>query len=337
MAEIKPISGFNDRVELYKVLPLETPFTLNVFPTNACNFKCNYCAQSLGKKVLSEKYNMNSETMSIETMRNIVEQSKNFKQKYKLVSFMGHGEPLINRNLPEFIEMVNTVGIAERTEIITNASLLSKDLSNDLIQAGLTNIRISLQGLSSKKYEDVCEYNLDFEKFIENIAYFHSNKKSSNVFVKIVDIALDKGEEDKFYKIFDKISDRMYIEYIKPVYEGVKYLDSINEVSKDRYGNSHEARFVCPLAFYMLSVWPSGEVSPCDAIYNPVNLGNVNTGDIVEMWNSKKLNEFRIQLLNKEKNSILGCKSCCAPDDVSTSKDNLDEYSKMLKEKFLDK
>lgn len=336
MAEIKPISGFNDRVDLYQVLPLNTPFTLNVFPANSCNFKCNYCAQSLGKKLLSEKYNMSSENMKIETMRNIVEQSKGFKQQYKLVSFMGHGEPLINPKLPEFVEMVNKANIAKRTEIITNASLLNKDLSNKLIQAGITNVRISLQGLSSEKYKDICDYKLDFDKFIENISYFYNNKNNSNIFVKIVDVALDKDEEEKFYKIFDKISDRMYIEYIKPVYEGVKYVDSINEVSKDRYGNSHEARLVCPLAFYMLSVWPNGEVSPCDAIYNPLKLGDVNKENLVDMWNSKELREFRIQLLNKKKNRIVGCKSCCAPDDVSNPKDDLDKYSEVLKEKFLE-
>lgn len=94
MAEIKPISGFNDRVDLYKALPLDTPFTLNIFPANSCNFKCNYCAQSLGLKVLSEKYNMSNENMKIETMRNIVEQSKGFKQQYKLVSFMDMGNHL---------------------------------------------------------------------------------------------------------------------------------------------------------------------------------------------------------------------------------------------------
>ena len=48
MAERKPFSGVDDRVKLAEVIPLETPFTLNIFPSNICNFKCKYCEHSLG-------------------------------------------------------------------------------------------------------------------------------------------------------------------------------------------------------------------------------------------------------------------------------------------------
>jgi len=42
-SEIKPISGIDDRIKLSEKIPLKTPFTLNIFPTNACNFRCSYC------------------------------------------------------------------------------------------------------------------------------------------------------------------------------------------------------------------------------------------------------------------------------------------------------
>ena len=53
MSVIKPFTGVDDRLKLSQVIPLDTPFTLNIYPSNACNFKCIYCVQSLDKKLLN--------------------------------------------------------------------------------------------------------------------------------------------------------------------------------------------------------------------------------------------------------------------------------------------
>ena len=44
--KIMPLAGL-DRVPLKDVLPLETPFSASIFPTNHCNFLCSYFAHSL--------------------------------------------------------------------------------------------------------------------------------------------------------------------------------------------------------------------------------------------------------------------------------------------------
>jgi len=45
------------------------------------------------------------------------------------------------------------------------------------------------------------------------------------------------------------------------------------KVEYDRYGRKHEKRNVCPLPFYMLGIFPNGDVEPCDTIYKPIVLG----------------------------------------------------------------
>ena len=151
MSRIEPISGYNDRVVLSKAIPLSTPFTLNIFPLNACNFRCNYCAQSLDKAKLKAIYGFRcADIMSIDTLGKIIDQAKKFDHTFKLVSFMGHGEPLLHPLLPEMIDRVYKSGIADRIEIITNASKLTPSLSDAIINAKLTNLRISLQ--ASRKH-----------------------------------------------------------------------------------------------------------------------------------------------------------------------------------------
>jgi GTP 3',8-cyclase len=333
MAEILPVSGYNDRVRLASVLPLDTPFTLNVFPTNLCNFRCIYCAQSQGYDHLRTQYGMNRDSMSPSTMKRIVDQCREFPGKMKLVSFMGHGEPLLNRHLPEMIRMVSDAAIAERIEVITNASLLTHELSDALIAAGLTNLRISLQGINGKSYETICQRKIDYPALMDGIRYYFRNKNHGGVFVKVMDIALVDGEDRIFFEQYNGISDRMFIEKVKPVYKGVA-AGTGTTLSTDRYGNPHPPRKVCPLPFFSLSVWPDGSVTPCDAIYRPVILGDVARESLVSMWNGERRKRFLKNQLAGKRERLNGCSDCCAPDDVSHPLDVLDDDAERLQGLF---
>ena len=335
MAQVKPISGVDDRVQLADALPLKSPFTLNVFPTNACNFRCSYCAHALGDKKLEETYGVDKSLMSVSTMEAVVEQSKRLGP-YKLLLFLGHGEPLIHKDLPKMIELASKAGIANRIEIITNASLLTHDLTDRLIDSGLTNLRVSLQGISSDMYRKTSGVSLDFDRFIERLVYFYNKKKPHmGLFVKVMDVSLDTGEDEKFYAMFDNICDRMYVESVQPVYHAVNIQEGTDSGMRyDRYGNAHPPRNVCPLIFFSLSVWPNGDVQPCDAIYKPCNLGNVHSTTLSEMWQGSTLNDFRIAHLSGKKAMQPGCINCCAPDDVSHPADVLDGHEARLINKF---
>lgn len=335
MAENKPFTGVDDRVRLADAVPLKTPFTLNVFPSNVCNFRCTYCAQSLGAEYLLREYDFPQEMMGMDIVDQIIEQSKEFSRKYKLISFMGHGEPLCNRNLPEMIHRIKQAEITDRIDIITNASLLTNKYADELIEAGLDVLRVSLQGISAEAYSKSCGVHIDFDKFVDNLSYFYHNKKQCNVYVKTVDAALKAGEEEKFYEIFGKICDRIYIDKIRPVYSGVEYSEMEKDLSQDRYGNVHEKRMVCPQPFYMLSVWANGDVTPCDALYKACLLGNVKEERLKELWDSEKKKQFCKMQLEKKRESYPACQKCCAPDDVASKEDILDRDADKLISLFI--
>jgi radical SAM protein with 4Fe4S-binding SPASM domain len=334
MAEKKPFTGVDDRVPLAKAVPLEAPFTLNIFPSNICNFRCNYCAQSLGKDELLQQYRFGQEQMQMEILEQAVKQAKEWGVQFKLVSFMGHGEPLCNRRLPEMIRTVKQAGIAKRVDVITNASLLNKQYSDELLDAGLDVLRVSLQGVTADSYREICGVTIDFERFVKNLTYFYKNRGSCKVYLKTVDAALKDGEEETFYKLFSPIADRIYIDKVKPVYDGVFYTDSASDLSCDRYGNVHERRLVCPQPFYMMSVWANGDVTPCDALYKACPLGNVMTDTLEQMWKSEAKKQFCRMHLEKKKNTHPACKKCCAPDDVASKEDVLDDAAEELMKKY---
>jgi len=334
MSEIKPFTGVDDRVELADVIPLHTPFTLNIFPTNRCNFRCSYCAHCLGKSRLSEEYGVKPESMSIDTLKEIVRQARSFPDRFKLVSMMGHGEPLLNPALPDMIRMVKEAGIADRIDVITNASLLTRERARALVDAGIDVIRISLQGIRAEKYREICAVTLDFEEFIRNLAYLYTHRKQCRIYVKTMDITLDPGEEERVYALFTSISDRMFIDRVKPVYDGVSYLENVREITTDRYGHKHEKRAICPQPFYMISLWPDGEAAPCDAIYKARPLGNIADVSLTDMWKSETLRKFRLLQLKGLRHKDSACRRCCAPDDVIHPQDVLDGRAKELLRKL---
>ncbi len=334
MSEIKPFTGVDDRVRLADAVPLATPFTLNIFPSNVCNFRCRYCAQSLGSEVLRKEYGLPPENMSLDVMKLVVQQAAEFPQPFKLVSMMGHGEPLCNPALPEMIGMIKQAGVARRVDIITNAALLTPECSDRLLDAGLDVLRVSLQGLNSDKYWDVSRVKLDFEEFYQNLAYFYQKRGKCRLYVKVVDAALDEGEEAVFFQRFSPITDRMFIDRIKPVYSGVTYTDDERDLSTDRYGNRHDKRLVCPQPFYMLSVWANGDVAPCDALYKACPLGNVRESSLRIMWESESRRNFCRLHLQGRREQEPACAQCCAPDDVQHEEDVLDDNREELLERI---
>lgn len=325
MAEIKPIYGLQ-REKLADNVPLDAPYSAFIFPTTYCNFKCIYCAHSLGHANMKEQYDFVPEHMQMATYIKTIEQLKAFPRKLKMLSLTGQGEPLLNPHIAEMVDIAKKAQVAERIEIISNGALLYKQLADDLIAAGLDVLRISLQGLSNEKYSEICGAKINFKQYVDNIAYFYKHKTNTQLYVKIMDVALEEGEDKKFYEIFDSCCDRMYIEKMLPAYDGVKLTEDL-EITSDRYGNPTERKYdVCPLAFYMLGIFPNGDVEPCDTIYKPIVLGNVNNNDstLLEMWNSEKLKDFWRMHLTGKRYDNKRCANCCAPNDVAHKEDILD-------------
>ena len=333
ISKILPINNLN-RVKLSEAVPLDTPFSIYVFPTTFCNFKCVYCAHSLGYPEMREQYGFEPQMMSMDIYVKVIGQLKEFPHKLKLLSLTGHGEPMLNPDLPEMVRMARDADVANRIELITNASLMTEKRADAFISAGLDGLRISLQGMSSEKYRDVCGFDLNFNELIRNIRYFYEHKGSCDLFIKIMDVALDEGQEESFYQIFNGISDRMFIESCRPVYSGVEFTEGMRNKITDRYGNLHEPRDVCPLCFFMLSVFPDGDVEPCDTIYKPVVLGNVNTSTLKDMFLGEKLKEFQLMQLRKMRCDNQKCAVCVAPDDVSHPLDVLDKSANEIIDRF---
>ena len=337
MSKEKIISGQSpggERVRLAEILPLETPYVVQIFPIYACNLKCNYCIFQLkktGRGFISDKV-----SMGIDLYKKCIEDMTKFPQKIKVLRFVGIGEPLLNKNITEMVEYAASKRIANTIEIITNASLLTPRMSDSLIKAGLTRLVVSMQGTSAEKYQEVCGTKVDFDELLKNLLYFYSNKTSTHVYVKIVNSAIE-GEEDqqRFYDLFGNLCDSMAIEHTVPIHSGINYekILSGNDAQFTQFGLPVSEVKICPQPFFTMQINPDGKVVPCYSFEYPKIVGNCNMQTPTDIWQSEQFQNFRRTMFEGIKNASDVCANCniikyrlFPEDDLSNDAERLKKY-----------
>lgn len=325
MAEITTKSTSTSRTILSDVIPLKTPFIVQFFPIYGCNFKCKFCIHSIPEN--KRGYVADKKVMDFELYKKAIDDLKEFDGKIKMIRFAATGEPLLHSKIADMVAYAKEKNVANSVEIVTNASLLNKELSDKLINANLDWLRISIEGLTSEKYKEICGADIDFDDLVKNIEYFYKNKKNAKVYIKIIDCALDKGEEEKFFDIFGSICDKIAIEKLLPAVDDIDYSKiSDNDFSKSQNGNELFDIEVCPQPFYLLQVNPDGNIAPCCSMETPITLGNIQNKSIKEIWQGPCYKNFQLMLLkDKSKNPIC---AKCQTYKFGTFKEDILDYKK---------
>ena len=337
-AKFEPVFN-HKRQPLHEVLPLDTPMAFGISPSQACNIQCEYCLHSLSPEELRKK-NFICKNMDWDIFLKIVEQLKAFPQKIKSISVAGQGEPLCNPNMAKMIKMLKEADVAADVSFITNALLFTHKRVEEIIDAGVDRIFVSLQGMSSKKYKEVCGREIDFEAFYDVLKYLYEySRNKCQINIKIADVALEEGDRERFLARFGDICDKIHIETIKPLYADVDYTNilgkNITDMTTTRFGRMHKKQKACYLSFYMMCVDPLGEIRPCGAPFQGCEgLGNIEETTLVEAWNSDVRREFLLNMLKRNRCQNDVCKDCDYPNDVPSENDEIDPHAEELIQKF---
>lgn len=299
------------REPLAKALPLEMPYLIQIFPVYACNFKCGYCIHSLDRK--QHGYISDEVMMPLDLYKKAIDDMKKTGRKIKMLRFAAIGEPLLHPQIAEMVAYAKQSEVANSIDIVTNGALLTPELSDALIAAGLSKLRISLEGLSAEDYKKHSAAEVDFTKFVDNIRYFYDNCGETRMYIKIIDYMVQKEEEQKrFYDIFKPITHDIAIEHLTPTIEEIDY-DEISggmETNKPQNGEKLLMSQVCPQPFYMMQINPDGNVVPCCSMKYPGVLGNVKEQSVQEVWKGEKFNQFRREVLQGVKQIKGACSKC---------------------------
>lgn len=333
-------SQMSKRTILAEQVPLEKPFAIQFGASAVCNLKCEFCTRE--NQELRKLFQAGSSTgvMDYQLFQQIIDDIRDSFGKVKQIVLSGIGEPLMNPRIADMVEYISKQRVAERIELITNGTLLTPDMSDRLIEAGLTHLRVSIYGLSNEDYIRHSRVNVDFRRLAEQIRYFYTHKKQTAlVYVKIMSYMVSEpGQRESFYQTFEHICDVINIENLSAYDTGIDYQKIAGDdsfLNKRRMDDCQVQTSICSAPFYLLEIRMDGDVVPCSEAYvrkDAEVLGNLREVSIRDIWR-KRSYAFQRRMLDGAKN-VPGCENCPSMLSAICPEDILDGAGERLKKVY---
>lgn len=106
--------------------------------TSHCNLQCEYCHNS--------EYSNRKDDMTPEEIMQLI---RNLKERYPINKILlTGGEPLINPKVFDIIRLITSLGI--KPDMVSNGTLLTREIVKKLENAGLKRIRLSIDEIGEK-------------------------------------------------------------------------------------------------------------------------------------------------------------------------------------------
>ena len=332
MAEIKSKQA-TDRTPLETVIPLETPYVVQLAVSSACNYKCKYCPASEPDSLKS--FGVTKGLMPFDLFCKIVDDLADFPEPIRVLRLVKEGEPLLNKRLPDMIRYAKRKQPDIPVDTTTNGHLLTPETSDRLLDAGLDRILISLQGITDEAYKRVAGVDVVFETIFDNVRYFCERKGGCRVYVKVPDVGVTEDEAQAFYTMFTDLADEMFVERMVPTWPDFDFSTFKEDDGVGYYGQPILADdvTVCSLVFYAMTINHDGTVPPCVFDWRHIcDLDDVRQRGLYDIWNGKPLNDFRRAQLRGERWKIPLCANCKALQYCNV--DVIDDHAAPLLAKF---
>ena len=278
-------------------------------PTPSCNLSCGHCPNGMNTKFPTG-------LMKMDLFRSIVDQLDGATEE---VNLFHRGEPLIHPDLPEMVEYCSARGM--KTRLHTNAGLLTREKSEELIRAGLSYISFSVDGYTKEVYEKA-RLGGEFHKTIENIQGFLAAKKTAKgkrpyAIVQVMEIGEEEdGRENRretFKKNFDNLPLDRFVVRIPHNWAG-----DAGKFGGGLAGMDKKIRFTpCTFLWYSMTIFFDGTVAPCPQdFFGKLKVGDASLDRIEKIWNGEPLKRLRALMKARDVDGLVPCRTC----DILTRK-----------------
>ncbi len=333
-AKIKPRIDLENRTKLETVIPLKTPFIINVDPADVCNFRCKFCPTA-DRELMKATPGRFFGLMDFDLYKKIVDDICQFERPIKVLRLYKEGEPLLHPKFPEMVKYARQSGCCERIDTTTNASRLSPELNIGLAEAGLDRLNISIYGMRAEQYQSFSQVAVDFDRLVDNIRHFYERRGKCEMIIKINGDVISEEDKQRFYDIFGEMADGVYIEHIMscwPEFDLAEHGVTVNP-EFGIYGQPIKEVQVCPYIFYSFSINSNGSASACFLDWErKLLIGDAKTQSVKEIWEGIQLLAHQKMMLKGERKSHPVCGNC---DQLRRGHpDDIDVYAKELLGRF---
>jgi len=286
------------------------PPTIGFETTSRCNLQCPLCVRA------REKLNRPEGTMSFDNLKKVIDTLGDYLIHARL---HGWGEPFLNPDILEMAAYAHAKGIY--TNFHTNGHFLTEKNINKIIDSGLDEINIALDGMSSQTYE---KYRLGgnvqiVKEGVERLCRIKKKRKvkQPNVNLQFLVMAQNEHEIPEVKKFAEESGvDQLIIKTLNVVLveddTAKNFLPQNSKYSRYKTENNRlefKKENPCTYIFMEIRVNWDGTISlcSCDDTHGDYISGNFFTDSIKDIIFGKEFVEARKKSLTK---SFKMCKKC---------------------------
>jgi len=249
--------------------------------------------------------------MTLELYKKIIDE---ISGKVYDINLFHRGEPLMNKNTVSMIAYAGKKGI--KTRIHTNATMLNRKLSREIILAGLDLISFSFDGYTKETYEKN-RSGASFEESLANIIEFLKIKKQLNskkpyTAVQVIrnnkSLSTDEaaGQKKNFLKNFKNLPLDKLVTRAPHNWGGLLKIEGLNSTAA-----KNERVIPCTFPWYSMTIFYDGRVFLCPQDFEgKICLGDLNKSSIGEIFNGRRIKEIRKKFKRRIIDDMIPCKDC---------------------------
>jgi len=211
---------------------------------------------------------------------------------------------MLHPRLVEMVRYAKEKGIMD-VYFNTNATLLSEDKINHLIDAGLDRISISFEGITKEVYERH-RVGAKYEEVLSNVKalrLIRDRRGLSYPQIRVQAVLLPELKEG-----FPR-----YVEFWQEIADEVAYLDARRETTADDQ-RGLVADWACPFLWQRMAILWDGTLLPClmhgIPDFSLMALGNVREVSIKEAWQGEKATQYRELHKSGQSHKLDACDRC---------------------------
>ena len=309
------------RTALGDVIPLTTPYVVFIDPSSACNFKCTFCPT--GDRELIKSTGRYQGNLHLDNYMKVLSDIGEFDKRLKVLRLYKDGEPLLNRHLPDMIRLAREADVADVIDTTTNGYLLSGEMGETLVKAGLSRINISIDGLDEAQFWKFTKAKVDFPKFLSNLKDFYSVSGDCDVVIKTTKEIIGEERRDEFFNTFGDYCDRIFVENTSPCWPDFDVEERMGiTIETGLYGNEILDVKTCPYLFYSISVNSDLSVSACFVDWSRgLKVGSLKEASLKDIWLGAEMQSHRLAHLQGKRDAHSICGKCsqithCKADNI---------------------
>jgi hypothetical protein len=269
-----------------RAYPLQIDWELNA----SCNLRCPMCTRSEDATGGKDTW------LSLEHFRSVMKEA--VAMGTRAVGLNGVNEPLIRKDLPDFVACARELGVLDIL-LHSNGVLLTRHMSRRLIDAGLTRLFVSLDAVNDSTYRKI-RVGADLNTVLANIQMFreervrfadHARTGGPSTDLPVLGVCFirmkdNADEEEDFIRAWRPFADFFSMQsFVNP------WPDRPEKGELASLDRSPPFDFKCAQPFQRMRVRSDGAISPCCAFQGDhITVGSTHQpaaesdGPIAQAW-----------------------------------------------------